>query len=78
MNASDKPAWERFGDAMGGWCGYVRLVPATALALATRSRDPAWPATTRAIVAATAGRNHLRCTRVPAPRAWGTRATPAR
>jgi signal transduction histidine kinase len=68
MNASDKPAWERFGDAMIGWCGYVLLVPPTIFAVVTGAGDPAWVAVTLALVAATAGWIYVMYTRLPPPR----------
>ena len=69
MNASAKPAWERFGDAMVGWCGYVLLVPPTVIARPRRHRsDPAWLATTLAIAAAAAAWIYVMFTRLPPPR----------
>ena len=68
MNASAKPAWERFGDAMVGWCGYVLLVPATVIALLAGPKDPGWQVTTIAIAALAAGWIYLMFTRLPAPR----------
>jgi signal transduction histidine kinase len=68
MNASAKPAWERFGDAMVGWCGYALLVPATIIALLAGPKDPVWQATTLAIAAVAAGWIYLMFTRLPPPR----------
>ena len=68
MAASDKPAWERFGDAMLGWCGYVLLVPATIIALVAGPKDLAWQATTLAIAAAAAAWIYVMFTRLPPPR----------
>ncbi len=68
MNASVKPAWERFGDAMVGWCGYVLLALSAVLAFLTGPKDLTWQATTLAIVAVTAAWVYLMFTRVPPPR----------
>ena len=68
MNASVKPAWERFGDAMVGWCGYALLVPPTVFAIVAGAGDPAWLAATLAIAAAAAGWIYLLFTRLPPPR----------
>ena len=69
MNASVKPGWERFGDAMVGWCGYVLLVPPTVVAVLDRNRsDLAWQAATLAIAAVAAGWIYLMFTRLPPPR----------
>ena len=68
MNASVKPGWERFGDAMVGWCGYVLLVPPTVFAIVAGIGDPAWLAMTLAIAAVTAGWIYLMYTRLPPPR----------
>ena len=68
VNASVKPAWERFGDAMVGWCGYALLVPPTVFAIVAGAGDPAWLAATLAIAAAVAGWIYLLFTRLPPPR----------
>jgi signal transduction histidine kinase len=68
MNAAVKPRWERFGDAMVGWCGYVLLVPATVLSLAAGQKDLAWQATTVAIAAVAAAWIYVMFTRLPPPR----------
>ena len=68
MNPSAKPTWERFGDAMVGWCGYVLLALSTVLALVTGPKSLEWQATTLAIVAATAGWIYLLFTRLPPPK----------
>lgn len=68
MNSPTKPAWERFGDAMVGWCGYVLLVPPTVLALLAGIGDPAWLAGTLAIAAVAAGWIYLMFTRLQPPR----------
>jgi signal transduction histidine kinase len=68
MNASAKPGWERFGDAMVGWCGYALLVPPTVLAVLNGIGDPAWLAATLAIAALAAGWIYLMFTRLPPPR----------
>ena len=68
LNAPMKPAWERFGDAMIGWCGYVLLALATVLALLTGPKSLAWQATTLAIVAGTAAWIYLMFTRASLPK----------
>ena len=68
MNASAKPRWERFGDAMVGWCGYALLVPATVIGLLAGPKDLAWQATTLAIAVVAAGWIYLMFTRLPPPR----------
>ena len=68
MTASTKPGWERFGDAMVGWCGYLLLAPATVLALLAGPNDLAWQATTLGIVALTAAWIYLLFTRLRPPR----------
>ena len=68
MNTSVKPGWERFGDAMVGWCGYVLLVPPTIYAIFAGAGDPAWLATTLAIAAVAAGWIYLMFTRLAPPR----------
>ncbi len=68
MNASVKPAWERIGDAMVGWCGYLLLAPPTVIALVAGTGDLAWLATTLAIAAVAAGWIYLMFTRLPPPR----------
>ena len=68
MSGSTKPGWERFGDAMVGWCGYFLLVPATVLGLLAGPKDLAWQATTLAIVALSAAWIYLLFTRLRPPR----------
>ncbi len=68
MNDRAKPAWERFGDAMVGWCGYALLVPPTVFAVVAGTDDPAWLATTLAIAAVAAGWIYVMFTRLPPPR----------
>ena len=68
MTATTRPGWERFGDAMVGWCGYLLLVPATVLALLAGPKDPAWQATTLGIVALAAAWIYLLFTRLRPPR----------
>jgi signal transduction histidine kinase len=68
MNASAKPRWERFGDAMVGWCGYALLAPATVIGLLAGPKDLAWQATTLAIAAVSAAWIYLMFTRLPPPR----------
>ena len=68
MSEASKPAWERFGDGMVGWCGYALLVPPTVLALVGGSGEPAWLLGTLAIAAVAAGWIYLLFTRLPPPR----------
>ncbi len=68
MMDARKPAWERFGDAMVGWCGYALLVPAAIIALVAGPKDLAWQAATVAIAAAAAGWTYVMFTRLPPPR----------
>ena len=44
MSQSTKPSWERFGDAMLDWGGYVLLAFATFLGVSAGDPDPAWQA----------------------------------
>lgn len=68
MTSMVQPRWERFGEAMVGWAGYVLLLPATLLSLATGPRNPAWQGVTLAVVALAAGWTYLMYTRLPPPR----------
>jgi signal transduction histidine kinase len=68
MSESVKPAWERFGDAMVGWCGYVLLAISTLLGLLGGSADTTSRLTTLAISAVAAGWIYLLYTRMPEPR----------
>ena len=68
MTEPTKPAWERFGDAMVGWCGYALLLPATVIALLAGPKDLAWQLTTVAIAVAAAAWIYLVFTRLPPPR----------
>ena len=63
-----RPTWERIGDAMVGWCGYVLLAIATSIVLLTSDRDATWGAVTLAIAAVAAAWNYLMYTRLPPPR----------
>ncbi len=72
MSATTKPAWERFGDAMLDWGGYVLLGFATALVLSAGDPsdgppDPAWRPTTAAIALGAAAWIYLLYTRRPQP-----------
>jgi signal transduction histidine kinase len=68
MHAAAKPAWERIGDAMVGWCGYALLVPPTVVAVVVGTGDPAWLAVTLATAAVAAGWIYVMFTRLPPPR----------
>src|SRR4051794_28462474 len=66
MSAGD--AWERMTDRAIGWCGYVLLALATALAAIGHLADAGWMATTLGLVAAAAAWIYLLYTRMPEPR----------
>ncbi|HEY6608822.1 MAG TPA: sensor histidine kinase [Candidatus Limnocylindria bacterium] len=68
MSDPTKPAWERYGDAMVNWCGYVLLAIATPLAFLAGSGDPAGQAITLAISAGAAAWIHVMYSRLPPPR----------
>lgn len=68
MNASARSGWERLGDTMVGWSGYVLLVPPAIMALVTGPRELAWQVTTLAIAAGTVAWIYLMFTRLPPPR----------
>jgi signal transduction histidine kinase len=68
MTTSEKPRWERYGDAMVGWCGYVLLAVATVLVLITGPRNLPWQAGTVAIAVVAAGWTYAMFTRLPQPR----------
>jgi signal transduction histidine kinase len=68
MDPPSKPGWERVGDAMVGWCGYLLLIPATILSLLAGPKDPGWQLTTLAIVGTAAAWTYLMFTKLPAPR----------
>jgi signal transduction histidine kinase len=67
-SASTKPAWERFGDALIGWCGYVLLAIPTAMVLIGGGENPNGRPVTFAIAAAAAAWIYLLYTRLPEPR----------
>src|SRR3954454_8090245 len=66
MSAGD--AWERMSDRAIGWCGYVLLALATALAAIGHLAGAGWVATTLGLVAAAAAWIYLLYTRMPEPR----------
>ena len=68
MTSTRKPGWERFGDALVGWCGYLLLVPATILGVLAGPDDLAWQATTLAIAALAAVWIYVLFTRLTPPR----------
>ena len=68
MNAPARPAWERFGDAMLEWGGYVLLGLATFIGIIAGSDDPIWRVTSVVIAAAAAGWLYAMYTRAPSPR----------
>ena len=68
MSSATKPSWERFGDAMLDWGGYLLLAFATFLGRHARATpDPAWKATTLAIAAVAAAWLYVGYTRRPLP-----------
>ncbi len=68
MTASTKPTWERLGDAMLDWGGYLLLALGTFLGVSTGDGDATWKVTTLAIAAASAIWIFLLYTRSPMPR----------
>jgi signal transduction histidine kinase len=72
MSGPTKPTWERFGDAMLDWGGYVLLALATFIGVSagdpnTRAPDPLWRPTTLAIAAGAAIWIYILYTRRPMP-----------
>src|SRR6478672_4682257 len=69
--ASPKPTWERFGDAMLDWGGFLLLALATVLAVSAGDPgavpDPAWRPVTLLIAAVAAAWLYLGYTRRPLP-----------
>ena len=68
MSTTSKPTWERLGDAMLDWGGYLLLVLATFLGTSAGDPDPTWRLTTLAIAAAAAGWIIVLYSRAPTPR----------
>jgi signal transduction histidine kinase len=68
MNASPKPTWERLGDAMLDWGGYLLLGLATCLVVLVTDADLTWQLVTVAIAAAAAAWIYVLYTRSPKPR----------
>ncbi len=66
--ASSKPIWERYGDALIGWCGYVLLAIPAVLVLIGGGENPAGRPITLAIVAGAAAWIYVLYTRLPRPR----------
>jgi signal transduction histidine kinase len=67
MPADSKPGWERFGDAMLDWGGFVLLGFATLLGISAGDPDPVWRLTTLAIAAGAAIWIFVLYTRRPQP-----------
>lgn len=67
MTEATKPSWERFGDAMLDWGGYVLLAFATLLGISAGNPDPAWRLTTLAIALGAAAWMYVLYTRRPLP-----------
>src|SRR4051794_18850513 len=67
MTTSTKPSWERFGDAMLDWGGYLLLVFATFLAISAGGSDPSSRLTTGMIAAGAAVWIYALYTRRPLP-----------
>ena len=67
MSEPTKATWERFGDAMLDWGGYVLLALATVIGLAAGDPDPTWRLTTLAIVGLAALTIFIGWTRRPGP-----------
>src|SRR6185436_5988872 len=68
MSDPTKPTWERFGDAMLEWGGYVLLGLATVIGISAGSDDPTWRLTTLAIAAAAGAWLYVMYSRAPVPR----------
>jgi signal transduction histidine kinase len=68
VGSSSKSTWERFSDALVGWCGYVLLAIPTALILVGGGENPDGRPVTFAIAAAAAAWIYLLYTRLPEPR----------
>jgi signal transduction histidine kinase len=72
VNPSDRPSttstWERYSDALIGWCGYILLAIPTALVLIGGGANPAGRPVTFAISAAAAAWIYVFHTRLPQPR----------
>jgi signal transduction histidine kinase len=68
MSGSTKPTWERIGDAMLDWGGYLLLAFATFLGVSAGDDDPAWRLTTLAIAAGAATWIYLGWTRLSLPK----------
>ena len=66
-SAATKPTWERFGDAMLGWGGYVLLATSTLLAVSAGDPDTGWRVGTLAIVAGAGAWIYAMWTRLPGP-----------
>ena len=67
MSSETKPSWERFGDAMLDWGGFLLLAFATFLGVTSGDPDPAWKATTLGIAAVAAAWLYVGYTRRPLP-----------
>ena len=67
MNGQAKPAWERFGDAMLEWGGYVLLGLATVIGISAGSDDPTWRMTTLAIAGGAGAWVYVMYSRAPKP-----------
>jgi signal transduction histidine kinase len=71
MTAARRPGWERFGDGMLDWGGYLLLAFATLLGVSAGGPDPAdegWRVVTLAIALGAAAWIYVVYTRAPAPR----------
>jgi signal transduction histidine kinase len=66
--ASTKSSWERYSDALIGWCGYILLAIPTALLLIGGGANPAGRPVTFAIAAGAAAWIYVFHTRLPQPR----------
>jgi hypothetical protein len=67
MTAETKPSWERFGDAMLDWGGYLLLAFATFLGVSAGGPSLAWQLTTLAIAVGAAAWMYVLYTRRPLP-----------
>jgi signal transduction histidine kinase len=68
MSDPAKPTWERFGDALLDWGGYVLLALATVIGLTAGSDDLSWRITTLAIAVGAGVWLYVMYSRAPIPR----------
>src|SRR5262245_42571388 len=67
MSETAKPTWERFGDLMLAWCGYVLLALASVIVFSAGDTDPVWRLETFGLAAVAAAWIYVFYTRCPEP-----------